>query len=198
MRYTTLTLALALLVGCATIPTPKSRSEWEQVHMRTFPGKSQREVLDAAEKVLAAADHDFKFDYPPDKLVAYRRWTVYAVLTIAGGTDYWTLETRTVDGQTQGMVQITQQTGATTISPSFGPGGTTSWGADSYSTPGQPVQARASYDLFWARVESVLYGKPWVTCEQFKAGLKGEARGAKFGLETLCSVTTDDKTVAGS
>ncbi|WP_337052473.1 hypothetical protein [Pseudoxanthomonas sp. USHLN014] len=194
MKNLILAASLALVAaGCATIPKPNNRAEWELVHTRRYADKTQKEILDAAEKVLAAADHDFTFDYPPDKLVAQRKWTVYAVLAIVGGTDYWTVETRDVGGTTQAMVQITQQSTATTASPSFGPGGATTWGADSTSTPGQPIQARASYDLFWDRVDALLYGKPWVSCKDRKAELGREPRGAKFGLETLCSVTTDDK-----
>jgi hypothetical protein len=94
MRGLVLGLCCLVLGGCISVPPAPARQEWEEIHTRSFAGKSPREVLDAAEKVLRAADHDFTFDYPTGKLIGTRRWTVYAVLMATGGTDYWTIETQ--------------------------------------------------------------------------------------------------------
>ncbi|RRN78529.1 hypothetical protein EIM50_13650 [Pseudoxanthomonas sp. SGD-10] len=182
-------LSCSLLAGCISVPPAPTRDEWEAIHIRSFPGRSPREVLDAVEKVLRAADHDFRFEYPGDRLVATRQWTVYAVLVISSGTDYWTIETREVDGLTQASVMVTRQVATVMPSPTVNSGGVNAWGAQSSTTPGAPYQGRASYDLFWDRVAAVLEGKPWVSCDERKKSLPRKERG---GLDLLCSVTTDD------
>lgn len=125
--------------------------------------------------------------------MARRPWTIYAVVAFTNGTDFWTIETTQADGGTQAMVQVTQQMGTTTASPVFGAGGTTGWGVNSVSTPGNPIQGRPLYDLFWDRVDALLYDKPWITCAQRKAAIKSLPNGEKVGFDSLCGVTTDDK-----
>lgn len=191
MRGLVLGLCCLVLGGCISVPPAPARQEWEEIHTRSFAGKSPREVLDAAEKVLRAADHDFTFDYPTGKLIGTRRWTVYAVLMATGGTDYWTIETQEADGATQASVMITRQVMAVMPSPTFNPGASAGWGVQSSTTPGTPLQARAAYDLFWDRVDSILDGSPWPTCEDRKRAIARRDRG---GLDALCSVTTDDET----
>jgi hypothetical protein len=86
---------------------------------------------------------------------------------------------------------ITRQVMAVMPSPTFNPGASAGWGVQSSTTPGTPLQARAAYDLFWDRVDSVLDGSPWPTCEDRKRAIARRDRG---GLDALCSVTTDDET----
>lgn len=179
-------VALALS-GCVSLPTPQSRSEWNEVHSRTYSGKSVEQVLDSAEKVLRAADKDFTFDYPDGKLVASRRWSMYMVLAAAAGTDYWDITTSPVPEGTKVTVQVNRASGAMYASPVVGgAGGAT---VASSNLPGQPLQWRPVYDLFWNRMDYMLKDGTWVSCTDFK---KGKPQAQKAGLDALCSMTTDD------
>lgn len=177
-----------LLTGCVSIPTPQNRADWEAVHSRVYAGKSSEEVLDAAERILRSADKDFKFDYPDGKLVATRAWSVFFVIGGAGGTDYWEISALPVDDGVKATTRITRANGATYVAPVVGGGGGATVGSS--STPGQPLQWRPTYDLFWSRMDYMLDGSGrWITCKEFE---KGKGRADTAGIDTICSVTTDD------
>lgn len=184
---------IMLISGCATTPDGSaSRDEWEAIHVRTYDDVSPREVQDAAEKVLRLADKDFTFEYPEGRLQGNRKWTVYAVIAIVGGTDYWTVETRSDGAGTKATLQITRQASGTTAMPVIGGPGVT---AMTTATPGYPIFQKAPHMLFWQRMEYML-GKrsDWPTCDSFKDIIKTTIkRTERNQLEVLCSVNTDDK-----
>jgi len=183
-----------VIISCATTPTgPANRGEWEEIHVRTYEGMSPREVQDAAEKVLKLADHDFKFEYSEDRLVASRNWMVYATIIITGGIDYWTIETKPEGNGTKVTVRVTRSSNATTAVPVIGGPGIAPMTS---ATPGYSVDQRVPYQLFWERLNFSL-GKraEWTTCDAYKARLKndGVRKRDRANLDILCSVTTDDK-----
>ncbi|ASR44336.1 hypothetical protein BEN78_14155 [Xanthomonas citri pv. mangiferaeindicae] len=176
------------LSGCVSIQGPGSREEWQAIHVREYHGKSQKDVLDAAEKILRLADHDFNFDYPDGKLVGQRSWVVYMAIAIVGGTDYWTVSTEALPSATRVTVDVTRATGSVYAAPVIGGPGAT---VQQSSTPGVPLRTRAAYDLFFARLDHLLSGSgTWTTCDEFKLTVARRDRG---GIDTLCSITTDDK-----
>lgn len=188
-----LALAGMVLAGCATIPTPQSREEWQRQHARTLTGYTPEQVLAAAEQVLRLADEDFAFDYPDGGLVAHRKWAVFAVIARAAGTDYWKFTTAPTETGTKVTLEITRLNQSTIAAPVVaGPGVYVM----NSSTPGEPMAWSPPYELFWARLHHVLTGTgPWLTCDQFKAG---KDAADKAGIDTLCSVTTDDKAPAAA
>lgn len=192
MNRVAISVALAaLLAGCVSAPKgPATRAEWEAIHQREFAGKSARDVQDAAEKVLALADHDFTFEYPEGQLIGRRPWMIYLAIAIGSGTDYWTISTHETDAGTRATVQTTRDSTAIAPSPVVGGSGAAVMSA---STPGQPVVTREAYDLFWSRVEYMLgLREDWIDCDAARAMVS--ARGGKKGyLDTLCAFNTDDK-----
>lgn len=185
-------LAAASLAGCATIDnTPKTRDEWNMVHSRVYPAP-QPDVEKAVEKTLTLADHDFKFDFPPNQTKATRIWTVYAVLAISTGTDYWLVDYAPADGGgTKVTVQISRQAGLIAPSPVVGGGGINGVAASQTSTPGQPWQFPEAYDLFFSRISSMLGAGEWQNCKTYKAS--HPSKGIGNALNVLCSVNTDDR-----
>lgn len=182
-------LASAFLSGCVSLPKPPdSRIAWEAIHQREFVGKNERELLEAAEKVLRLSDKDFVFDYPEGALLGTRKWLAYGVIVIVGGTDYWRITARPTSAGTRLTVEISRKSQSTTAAPVVGGGGV--YGVNS-SSLGEPIFYRAPYDLFWSRMQHLLTGDgQWVTCKQFKDGKKS---AEKAGIDVLCSVTTDDE-----
>lgn len=183
-------IALCALAGCASVPTPQSRSEWKAIHSRSFQGQSEEAVLEAAEKTLRLADKDFRFDYPEGQLIATRSWLVYAVIAATMGTDYWTISTRKTADGVEATAQVTRSIGAIAPTPTIGSAGVNGAAVVSSSTPGQPVQHAPPYDLFWKRVSYLLEPSgEWPSCSAYKAG---KDRAQKASIDTLCSVTTND------
>lgn len=189
-RWIVLAAAL-VMASCASVPQgPQSRQEWEAQHARVFTGKTPEEVLAAAEQVLRLADSDFTFDYPDGELVATRPWGIYMVVAGARGVDYWRVRAAPVEGGTRATVEISTESSTTTATP-MATTGPSVWGLTSSASPGQPVRGDAPYNLFWSRVEYMLGTVPiWFTCDAFKSGRRAPQR---VGLDTLCSVTTDDR-----
>ena len=186
--------AAIALSGCATAPSgPSNRGEWEQIHVRSYDGVTPRQAQDAAEKILKLADKDFKFEYPESGLVGSRKWMVYAAIVIAGGTDYWTIDTKQEGEATRVTVRVTRNSGATTVAPVIGGPGVAPMVS---STPGIPVEQATPYRLFWERMDYSL-GKrsDWTTCDTLKARLKTEGVKARdrAHIDTLCAFNTDDK-----
>lgn len=195
MRKEWLIAAALLLAGCATAPIgPQNREEWQALHMHVISGVTEKQVLDASEKVLRLADHDFKFDYPDHQLLASRQWSFYAVLAAGFGVDNWRITTKEVTGGVSVTVEISRQSNAITPMPTVGvagPGaGGIGVGAGATPMPGQSISGEFPYAVFWQRLDFML-GKSshWPNCKEAEK----VPRPQRINSDVLCSVSTDDK-----
>lgn len=183
-----------MLAGCATSRIgPQDRASWQALHTHVLKGVSEQQVLDASEKLLKLADHDFTFDYPPHQLVGDRKWSVFLLIAATSGTDHWRLTTRDVPDGIELTVEISRQ--IATMVPQqtvgvTGPGaGGTAVGFGSNTLPGESVKGEFPYQLFWSRLDYMLgKSQTWTTCKQAEAAWVGR----KHDSDLLCAVHTDD------
>lgn len=187
-------VAALLLGGCATTQIgPQDRNAWQAVHTHVLKGVDERQVLDASEKLLKLADHDFTFDYPPHQLIGDRKWSVFLVIAATSGSDHWRLTTRDVPDGVELTVEISRQIGMMGPQPTVGvagPGaGGMGMGVGSTTLPGESVQGEFPYQLFWSRLDYLLgKSQTWTTCKQAEAAWVGR----KYNSDVLCAVHTDD------
>jgi len=168
---------LLIFTSCATTPRKQlTREEWLQMTTHQFPGKTVDEVLVAAENVLRLSDSvsDIKIYHLPNKMVGSRLYLVYAVFAAAFGSynfdvsAYEDKESGSI--RTQLLIGDSAQAVAPTMTYTPGvQGGLQGMGVTATTTPvniGITLENSKVYDLFFKRMESLLYGKPWITCEQ--------------------------------
>ncbi len=189
-KLTTLAIG-ALLAGCAQVPQ-LTREQQLATHVRTYNDVSREEVIAAAERVLRLADEDdFRFSHHPEGFQAVRTWSVYLVLAASFGRDYWSVTTREGPNGVDVTAQVNTGAQAVTPQPTTAPG---VWTATTGPMAGSPVQGTALYDLFWARMDYMLFKRnDWMPCNTAHDRV---AAGSVFGnVEPLCNgFNVDDYT----
>jgi hypothetical protein len=191
MKYVTILLVCILLAGCAAKRPDLTREQWLDMTSHTFKNTTVNDVLSSGEKVLRLSDpSDVSVYHVPNKMIGSRKYTVYAVLTAAFGNYNFDLtatqngtdvETHLLIGHSaQSVMPMMTYTPGT---QSSGIGGTASTGI---ANVGAPMDWREQYDLFFSRIESIIYTKPWITCS--------EATDNKptVALESLCLFADDN------
>jgi hypothetical protein len=181
------------LAGC--MPPPQQLSPHEaaiererqlQMVTRTYAGKTQQEVLMAADRIFRLADEDYAISHYPTSLTAQRKWLIYMVLAAAMGTDTWSVSAEPADSGVKVTALLNQTVGNIGAMPIATTGGQWS-AAPSTTQPMQNITTRpASYQLFFARLDYLLGERTdWLTCNQakeiFTDGL----------LEPFCTVAND-------
>ena len=154
-------LIAALLAGCATERPPLSEADWNSMVSRQYPGKSAKEVLDAAEQLwrLAGGKH-FTIEHSETGLTATRHWKNYEPMVLVTGVDDWMLDVTEADGSTRAKVSIRTSQRFTTASL-LGMTPATHTGP----RVGGEVQGTSIYDLFWARMDYLLgVRNDWMSC----------------------------------
>jgi len=163
-------------IGCATRQPltveqmSNSLAENQAAATRNYPGKTQKEVLQASQKVLYLLDPTpaMAFDLDDNKLYARRMSLLYLVLITS-----WTVD--------QYNVTVTKSKDGAQATLAIG-------GAGSIYIPPPLVfdkklvvganENPADFKLFHDRVEYVLgIRQNWVTCQEAKAAQKDPARG---------------------
>lgn len=188
----TLLLLIVAAVGlgaCAHQQRELTRDEYLAMTTKSYPGVSQKKLMDTAEQILRYADgSDFKLHHKKNGFLATRDWGVYLVLAAARGTDYWDIE---FSGNKVSLSISTADSATTAWAmPDGGVAPLTTVGH------GRPVYGDATYRLFWARMDYLL-GKPkgdWPTCEYARQQVRD---GNWFGvLDPLCMQDVKDNTPA--
>lgn len=157
-------LCALTLSGCAIKAPHLTRKEWIEVTTREYTGVSNDQVLDASEELFRLADgDDFNISHSQDGLYASRNWMVYVVFTAVMGTDYWLVKTTPTPNGIKVSVQVNTQAGA--ITPMATTGGDLT--ATSTTLGGMPIDGKAIYDVFWARMDYLLGKRSnWMTCKE--------------------------------
>jgi hypothetical protein len=168
-------VALCILAGCSVPARMQTRQEWQENTSRRFPGKTAEEVLVAGKDVLRLAGaKDFPPVPQPNRMVASRRWSKN--LGFAAGFDTWnfdltavpeeggTVATLVIVGSSKPMAPRVADTPS--AGDDGGPGGgvTMPPANNGHGWPFAPA-----YDLFWRRMEAVLYDRDWVSCSYYLA-----------------------------
>lgn len=183
-----LAVIFAMEAGCAT-KKPMTQEEItaereRQLNMmsRTYDNVTPEEVLVAADRVFRLADDDYNISHAPGGLQAQRNWMIYLILSVATGTDNWTV---TVESLPDNKVKVIAMHSPTANSIFAGPAG---GGVTSVTIPGmQNLTTRpAIYELFFSRLNYFLgKTKTWVTCkEASKIFTDGN-------LDPFCTVAND-------
>jgi hypothetical protein len=173
----------ALAAGCAQVPQ-LSREQQLAATTRTYSGVTKEQLIDAARRVLILADEDdVRFADNPDGFSATRRWSVYLVLAATVGTDNWVFSVRETPQGPQGFVGIGRLEQAVTVTPTTAPG---VYSAGTTAVVGNPIPGNAVYDLFWSRVDYMLWRTDtWATCDSIDA--KIQAGKVVGGTDPLCN-----------
>jgi len=170
MKLILIVLCCITLAGCM----PKrdlSREDWLQMSTKTFPDTNVEQIYKTAEKVLKASDPtDVLISHTEDKMLGQRNFLIYAVLAATVGQYDFDITARQ-DGKSVVMkMDIYRQ-----LQGAFGP------------SMRHPFQWREAYDAYFGRMEALLYGKPWMICEELE-----EAAESNATLEPLCLLADDN------
>ena len=175
-------LIAALLAGCATERPPMSEADWNRMVSRDYPGKSAKQVLDAAEQLWRlSGGKRFTIEHGDSGLTATRHWQNYEPMVLITGVDDWTLDVTEAGGATHAKVSIRTSQRHTTASL-LGMTPATHTGP----RVGGEVQGTSIYDLFWARMDYLLgVRSDWMSC----AASDGQvSTGATWGQnDALCN-----------
>ena len=189
-------LSIIFFMGCSTVSLWSNKiwteEEWTKLTSREFQRKTSKEALEAAQKVLILDDKkDISVYNYPNKIVASRRYFAYAVIAASYGTYTFDIQTQEKDDNT--VVRLIISSSESASSAAVIPGI-----AGGYSNPqvvptsatvyGQIIERKADYDLFFSRVESLLYGKPWIICDRCQDYIKG----CNGDRESLCFHADDN------
>jgi hypothetical protein len=172
-------LAIALLctsAGCAPPPARVTdHAEWLREATRIWPGETRARIIAAAEAVLKHADpRDTTVEYNRHGFTARRRFSIYAVLATASGTESWTFSSAENALGASATVRIIQR-------------GTAQAGGYSERFRENQVYL-GSLRLFYARIDYLLGRRAdWITCGEATAKLGLPAQNP--GLQSLCSLT---------
>ncbi|MEC9292101.1 MAG: hypothetical protein VX730_06855 [Pseudomonadota bacterium] len=182
----------------------EERKVFEATHMtRIYKGKTQEEVIIAAEKLLTLSDpKDTKFIHNKNGFLANRSWLWYAILTADSGIDKWEVHTEEQSNNSIKMT-VTLNTGGVNYGDNsiYAIGeGITFAGRKKMTQPELFQNRKDLYSLFWKRMDYLL-GKTqtWTTCEDFKnqLGLNKlhQEEKVKKGnkLNPLCGSLSADK-----
>jgi hypothetical protein len=178
MRIMVLRSFLGLsLVLCSSAfaeqPTLEQIDQWRardlEAASRFFPGKSAREVRQAAYEVLRLVDpSDMRFDPRPDRLLASRSFAFTFLLSSAIGRDYYEVKYKEENGGT--IVSL-----ATELRSSMGlfpTAGTQPAFLSDLSIVGSEVPWRGP-TIFFERLEYFLgLRSTWTTCAELKSRSK--------------------------
>jgi hypothetical protein len=194
--YLIVLLSIFLLCSCATPKPQLTRQDWLDMTQYAFKDTAIDKVLEAGEKVLRLADpSDVTIYHFPNKMVGSRKYFIYAVLAASFGSYNFDV-TATQQGNDV-LVQLYIGESSQPIMPvmTYTPGVQGGWqgmGATATTGPisiGTPIDQKAVYKLFFKRIESLLYNKPWISCEKAKE-LFSEKRSS---LYALCLLADDNE-----
>ena len=167
-------LVVSLAAGCAAPARMHTPQQWQENTSRRFPGKSVEEVLQAGEEVLRLADgKDIQFVRQDARLLASRRWGKN--LVVAAGFGVWNFDLAAVpDGggcvATLKIVgtseSVAEMAAGTPSAPPAGEAGSEA-AAAAPAVGGFGWPFAPAYDLFWRRMEAVLYGSAWFSCQWY-------------------------------
>lgn len=159
---------LCILVGCSVPERMQTRQEWLENTSRHFHGKTADEILLAGKEVLSLAGaNDFHFDPQASRMVASRRWIKH--LGFAAGFDCWNFELTAVpeEGGTAATLTIVGSSQAIAPTPPDAPSAAADGGVAMPAVSGYGWPFAPAYDLFWRRMEAILYGSEWVSCRRY-------------------------------
>lgn len=189
-RIILLLIVLSLLSACAPKRLTPEEAEAErerQIQMvtRVYEGKSQKDVLMAADRIFRLDDSDYVISHSETSLVAKRNWVVYLVITAAFGTDTWVVETFPDGNATKVITRHSGQGQSVMPTPTVGFNG--QMGMTASTGPSMQGMSTWSgpYRLFYERMDYFL-GKrtDWVRCRDAKEGYEGN-------LDPLCTCAED-------
>lgn len=169
MKNIIILVCLLALAGCSQRQV--SREEWLSMTSHTFPGTIVETVLKTGDQVLHLSDQsDVTVSHSENKIMAYRKFMIYAVLSATMGRYEFDLQATQKGQDVETKLEITRS-----FSAVFGP------------EMKDPWKWREAHDLFYNRMEALLYGKQWLTCSE----AEDKAESGWF-LEPLC-LLADDK-----
>ena len=195
-RLSLLLLLSLLLVSCATRPQ-LTRQDWLRMTQHTFKDTTVDEVLETSEQVLRLADpSDVRIYHLPNKMVGSRHYLIYAVIAASFGHYNFDMSARQKGADVITELYIGSSAQAVSPTATMTPGVKGGWqgiGGTATTGPvniGTPIEDKEAYLLYFMRMESLLYGKPWISCEQAKEktfpGVPSRA------LEPLCLLADDN------
>lgn len=181
---------MMLCGGCMPKKVELTREQWLDMTSHKFENTTVNEVLKAGEKVLRTADpSDVSVYHLPNKMVGNRKYLVYAVFAAAFGSFNFDLSAvqngNNVDAQL--LIGHSSQPIIPTMAYTPGTGG----GLGVTAAPGMvnigtPLDRREQYDLFYNRMESLIYNKTWVNCKE------AEENKSSTALESMCMLADDN------
>ena len=174
-----------LLAACAAPPKPMDRAQYLAATTRMYPGKTKDQVIDAAAKVLSLSDpNGTSTAHNDDGFVAGHKADSLGSREV----DTWDFRVRETPEGMRASIQVGTSGTSTYLAPTTTTG---TYSVASNSTPSSMVQGDALYDLFWARMDYMLFkGDKWTTCEDQSAKVRtGKVSGP---TDALCRMNAPD------
>ncbi len=193
LLFVSLTLLSGTLLGCASTP-PLTRDQWLEMSRHTFPSTTVDQVLRTGDEVLRLADRsDITIQHQPERMTASRKYLFYAVIAADVGSFNFDLSARQIGEDVEAYLYIGHS--ATPIMPvvTQTPGVQGGWHGTGVTAVtgvnvGRPIESKEAYELYFLRIESLLYERPWVTCKDAKSLFRNRRVG---GLDSLCFLADD-------
>lgn len=179
-----------MLSACSQKRPNLTREQWIDMTSHTFKNTTVNEVLKTGEKVLQLSDpDDIKIYHLQNKLVGSRKYLVYMVIAADMGSYNFDLSAiqKGPDVETQLLIGHSNQPilPAITYTPGNQGNGIGGTAAPGVANVGNPMDWREQYDLFFSRIDALLYNKPWIICDEIRENKPVTA------VESLCYLADD-------
>ena len=193
-------LLILFLFSCAqpTQLTPEEiaqlREKQIQMTQKVYCDIPPQKILEACAYLLSLADHDYKFHFGENYLIAQRNWLLYLILFASSGTDTWQIriEKTNSGNETCSKVIVQAYTSSNTIV------GTANQYAGSVATlpyGSKIIISESLYKLFFSRLDYLLgLSDKWMDCQEAQKWAKTIEKTRKINIDPLCLLgTVDDK-----
>ncbi len=169
MKIGIILIMVVVLAGCSQRQV--NREEWLSMTSHTFPNTTVDNVLKAGDRVLQLSDiSDVTVSHSQEKFTAYRKFMIYAVFSATFGRYEFEMQAKQLGPNVETKLEMVRA-----FSNVFGPEIKQQW------------KWREAHDLYFSRMEALLYNKKWETCSE----AENKAESGWF-LEPLCMLVDDN------
>lgn len=171
------------------------RNQYDDLRTRTYKGFTKDEVLDSVDKIFRIADTDYSIAYGEKGCIAHRPWTIYLILSITWGKDYWYISVNEKDDATTVRIREITEVNSLAGTPTGG-GGAQATAISSMTNPdiidqNEMKNKEALYTIFFKRLDFFLgLTDEWIDCKKAKKYVKKYK--LKGHIEPFCLLATDD------
>jgi len=180
-------LLILCFCGCAPVKPNLTRADWLNMSTHTFKKTNVNDVLTLGERVLLLADpSDVQTYHLQNKMVGSRRYLVYMVIAASFGSYNFDLTAIQKGEDVESTLFIGHSAQPVMPMVTGGEGGIGATAGAGIANIGSPIPHKDTYQLFFSRIESMLNGSEWKTCDEVRENTKN------MYSEALCTLADDN------